>query len=95
MLLAFYFWRSTGPFYNLLNDKIHHKEECTASLVVFKGNTQTNLTLNFMYSLDESKGTVAVSGSYLDGGNCRATSEETSFMIWSKIMNLIISTPEK
>ncbi|WP_373859761.1 RidA family protein [Klebsiella pneumoniae] len=27
--------------------------------------------------------------------NCRATSEETSFMIWSKIMNLIISTPEK
>ncbi len=43
-----------GLFYNLLNDKIHHKEECTASLVVFKGNTQTNLTLNFMYSLDES-----------------------------------------
>ena len=27
-----------GLFYNLLNDKIHHKEECTASLVVFKGN---------------------------------------------------------
>ncbi len=44
-----------GLFYNLLNDKIHHKEECTASLVVFKGNTQTNLTLNFMYSLDEAR----------------------------------------
>lgn len=57
-----------GGIYNFVNDKIHHKEECTASLVVFKDNTQTNLTLNFMYSLAEGKGTVAVSGSYLDGG---------------------------
>ncbi|AVL79297.1 hypothetical protein M0J30_004511 [Klebsiella oxytoca] len=57
-----------GGGYNFVNDKIHHKEECTASLVVFKDNTQTNLTLNFMYSLAEGKGTVAVSGSYLDGG---------------------------
>ena len=31
-----------GLFYNLLNDKIHHKEECTASLVAV---SYTHLTL--------------------------------------------------
>lgn len=57
--------------YNFLSDRAHRKDECTASLIVFNKNIQTHLTLNFMYELDEQKGIVAVSGSYLDGGKVK------------------------
>ncbi|WP_459852848.1 hypothetical protein [Citrobacter sedlakii] len=40
-------------------------------MVVFYNNVRANITLNYMYSLDNKNGIVAVSGTYLEDGKLK------------------------
>jgi len=55
-----------GALYNVFMHKYNDKQECTSSFVVFYKNARANITLNFMYSLNNKNGIVAVSGTYLE-----------------------------
>ncbi|HAE2266890.1 TPA_asm: hypothetical protein GND82_001739 [Salmonella enterica subsp. salamae serovar 60:g,m,t:z6] len=52
--------------YNYYTTKLLNKEECSTSLVVFYNNTRSEIKLNFIYSLENKKGIVAVSGNYYE-----------------------------
>lgn len=55
-----------GALYNFLMSKHYDKQECSMSLVVFHKNARANITLNYMYSLKNQNGIVAVSGTYIE-----------------------------
>lgn len=52
--------------YNVFMSKYHDKQECSSSFVVFYKNVRANITVNYMYSLDNKNGIVAVSGTYIE-----------------------------
>lgn len=53
-----------GRFLYLYSEKKSDPEKCTAPVVVFYQNTHTNLTLDFMYSMEKNTGVVSVNGTY-------------------------------
>lgn len=53
-----------GRLLHLYSDKKNDPEKCTAPVVVFYQNTHANLTLDFMYSLENNTGVVSVNGTY-------------------------------
>lgn len=55
-----------GAVYNIFMSKYYDKQECSTSLVVYYQNVRANITLNFMYSLENQNGVVAVSGTYIE-----------------------------
>ncbi|MBN6042983.1 hypothetical protein JYK13_03215 [Citrobacter sp. ku-bf4] len=55
-----------GAIYNVFMSKHYDKQECSMSLVVFHKNARANITLNYMYSLKNQNGIVAVSGTYIE-----------------------------
>lgn len=52
--------------YNVFMAKYHDKQECSSSFVVFYKNARANITLNYMYSLENKNGIVSISGTYLE-----------------------------
>ncbi|MES0265141.1 hypothetical protein [Citrobacter sedlakii] len=60
-----------GALYNVFMYRYHNKQECSASVVVFYNNVRANITLNYMYSLDNKNGIVAVSGTYIEDGKLK------------------------
>lgn len=52
--------------YNVFMSKYHDKQECSSSFVVFYKNVRANITVNYMYSLENKNGIVAVSGTYIE-----------------------------
>lgn len=53
-----------------------HTEECTADWIIFNGQEQANLTLDFMYSENNKTGTVALSGTLLQKISKQQLSDE-------------------
>lgn len=52
--------------YSYYTTKILDKEECRSSLIVFYNQSRSDIQLNFIYSLEDKKGIVAVSGNYYE-----------------------------
>lgn len=57
--------------YNAVVSRYHDKQECTSSFVVFYKNARANITLNFMYSLENRDGIVAVSGTWVENNQLK------------------------
>jgi hypothetical protein len=51
-------------FYSLKKESGDDAEVCSASVVVYHNNIRANLTLDFMYNLNEQAGVVTVNGTY-------------------------------
>ncbi|END3796154.1 hypothetical protein OM226_08465 [Escherichia albertii] len=61
-----------------------HTEECTADWIIFNGQEQANLTLDFMYSENNKTGTVALSGTLLQKNKQTTTIRRDINYIWNE-----------
>lgn len=52
--------------YSYYTTKVLDKEECRTSLIVFYNQSRSDIQLNFIYSREDKKGIVAVSGNYYE-----------------------------
>lgn len=55
-----------GFIYKSFSHKNYDKQECSASITVFYKNAVANINLNYMYSLSDKTGVVAINGNYIE-----------------------------
>ncbi|MFV0262107.1 MAG: hypothetical protein ACK5JN_06655 [Kluyvera sp.] len=73
-----------GHFLHLRVERYRDPEKCTAPVLVFYKNTQANLTLDFMYSLKNRTGVVAVSGTYYVDNKLSGVIRRDVSYIWNE-----------
>lgn len=74
----------TTFLYHSARQKYTHKEECSATIVVYYKNVRANLSLNFMYTLAEHQGVVAVSGTYFEDNQLKGKIRRDVSYVWSE-----------
>jgi hypothetical protein len=73
-----------GHLIHLRAERNRDPEKCTAPVVVFYNNTQANLTLDFMYSLNKHTGVVSVSGTYYVDNKKRGVIRRDVSYMWNE-----------